>query len=81
MTEISFRHQSAEQIVQQMAGKRLEGAVAALTETTLVNLLKIAKRRGYTGQRTPDFDIYHQGSGHFDARFCCEPADSREQEA
>lgn len=73
MHEISFRSQPAAQIIQSMIGKRLEGAMAALTETTLVSLFKIATRKGYALQKSPDFQIYRVEDGKFDARFCCEP--------
>jgi len=72
--EISFRGQTATQIIPHMVGKRLEGAVAPLTEATLTNLFRMAMRRGHAYARQPEFTIYHTGSGQFDARFCCEEA-------
>lgn len=73
MHEISFRSQTASEIIQSMVGKRLEGAIDSLTEVTLTNLFKIATRKGYALQKQPDFQIYHVEEGKFDARFCCEP--------
>jgi hypothetical protein len=70
--EITFRGQTAAQIIPAMVGQRLDGAMADLTEVTLTNLFKIALRRGSVAARRPEFAIYHQGSGEFDARFCCE---------
>lgn len=69
MNEISFRGQTAQQIIPVMIGKRLAGAVADLSEITLNNLFGIAMRRGYTQAVYPQFSIYHLGSGEFDASF------------
>lgn len=73
MHEISFRAQTADQITQQMAGRRLAGAVNNLQERTLRNLFLIARRSGHVSYSHPELTIYHLGSGKFDARFCCEP--------
>lgn len=69
MTEISFRSQPAGQIIPAMVGRRLDGATADLTETTLSNLFRIATRRGCVQQADPPFRIYSLGGDQFDATF------------
>jgi len=72
MHEIQFRGQTADEIIPHLVGKRLDGAVADLTEVTLTNLFKIAARRGARGVVMSKLYVYPQPGDRFDAQFCCE---------